>query len=57
VHGDWKVIVPQGGRSRPELYHLADDPQETIDLAARDPDRTAQLTAALDEWWFPQPSK
>ena len=32
---------------RPELYDLADDPGETRDLAARDPQRVAAMTRAL----------
>jgi uncharacterized sulfatase len=57
VHGDWKLIVPQGERSQPELFHLADDPHETSDLADRDPERVARLHALLDDWWLPRPSK
>jgi arylsulfatase A-like enzyme/Tfp pilus assembly protein PilF len=33
---------------RPELYDLGADPGERHDLAERDPDRTAELAAALD---------
>ncbi len=42
------VIVPG---SRTELYNLADDPSETTDLAARHPDRVAELMAELEAFW------
>jgi arylsulfatase A-like enzyme len=31
-----------------ELYHVADDPSETVDLAAAEPER---LAALIDLWW------
>lgn len=36
---------------RTELYHLADDPGETRDLAAAHPEKTKELRAALEAWW------
>jgi uncharacterized sulfatase len=36
---------------RTELYHLANDPGETRDLAAEQPDKTKELRAALEVWW------
>lgn len=45
--GDWKLL-----RSKPggplELYNLAEDPMEKVDLSAREPARTAELAAALE---------
>jgi arylsulfatase A len=35
----------------PQLYHVADDPHETADRAAREPVRTARMAAALDGWF------
>lgn len=54
IEGDWKLIVPApqnepGGQ--PELYRLTADPSEKQDLAAREPQRVAQLRAQLDAWW------
>jgi arylsulfatase A-like enzyme/Tfp pilus assembly protein PilF len=41
--GGWKYVHTP----RPELYHVAEDPDETTDLAAREPDRVAAMRAAL----------
>ncbi|MHC5538928.1 hypothetical protein ACYOEI_11970 [Singulisphaera rosea] len=43
----WKLIAFANGTS--ELYHLADDPYETTDLARREPGRLATLKALLAE--------
>jgi hypothetical protein len=32
------------------LYDVSKDPKETTDLAARQPERVAKMTAALKEW-------
>ena len=41
-HGDWKLL--RNGREAPwELFHLAEDPCETEDLAARYPDKVRDL--------------
>ena len=58
--GDWKFIPPSRGPAqhklnrsgndpRPQLYNLADDPAETKNLAAKNPEKTAELTAKLKE--------
>ena len=59
VDGDWKAVSPTppsredgaaGGDW--ELYHLADDPTETRDLAGAEPERTAALAERWrDEAW------
>ncbi|MDX2037127.1 MAG: sulfatase [Isosphaeraceae bacterium] len=47
--GRWKLIEWfEDGRL--ELFDLADDPSETTDLAAREPDRVARLHADLRAW-------
>ncbi|QBE49747.1 arylsulfatase [Leucobacter triazinivorans] len=50
VDGEWKAVSPEPPRreegaagGRWELYHLADDPTETRDLAADRPERVADL--------------
>ncbi|MBW4329936.1 arylsulfatase [Stakelama sp. CBK3Z-3] len=59
VAGDWKVIKPLGQPSSfhgneigngpvPALFNIANDPGETVDLAARYPDRTRTMLARLD---------
>jgi len=48
----------------PQLFNLADDPGETKDLAAAQPQRVAELKAAWDKWnhqnkdplWVPNPN-
>ncbi len=49
--GDWKLIVPQAGKGKPELYNLAVDPQEKKDLAATEAERVKGLREALNRWW------
>ena len=47
--GDWKLIerLETGAL---ELYNLADDPSETRDLAAENPEKAAALRRTLSEW-------
>jgi arylsulfatase len=46
--GDWKLVAEFG---QPwELYHLANDPTEMHDLAAREPKRLAKLRALYQDW-------
>lgn len=56
--GDWKLVLGNGsgGREQPrgkpfeppyQLFHLADDPQETTDVAAQHADVVARLTEKL----------
>ncbi|HVW02851.1 MAG TPA: sulfatase, partial [Planctomycetaceae bacterium] len=56
VEGKWKLIVPDP-RNEPngkvELYDLAADPNETDNLAAKEPEVVARLKRALDQWWDP----
>ncbi|HVX16273.1 MAG TPA: sulfatase-like hydrolase/transferase [Pirellulales bacterium] len=44
--GDWK-LVQNNPFGPPELYHLASDPQETTDLAAKERQKFLELAAAL----------
>lgn len=45
--GDWKLVAE---RDRIELFDLAKDPSESIDLSAMNPDQVARLTALHDAW-------
>jgi len=47
--GDWKLIEFFED-SHVELYHLAEDPSESTDRAAEQPDQAAELQAALAQW-------
>ncbi|MBA4189217.1 MAG: sulfatase [Planctomycetaceae bacterium] len=56
VDGNWKLIVPHDANvkgGKPELYDLAKDPDELTDLAAKNPEKLAELTKKLDAWWKP----
>lgn len=35
----------------PELYHVADDPAEETDLAARNPERVSRMLSSLESWF------
>jgi arylsulfatase A-like enzyme len=48
-YGDWKLIRPYGpDDAKRELYNLREDPSETKDLAATQPDKLGELTALMD---------
>lgn len=47
--GDWKLIHFYE-EDRDELYNLRDDLGETTDLAAKHPDKRAELRSRLDTW-------
>jgi arylsulfatase A-like enzyme len=49
-HGDWKLVVANGGSGKPELYNLADDIGESRDLVAREPAKLAELQKLYDSW-------
>jgi arylsulfatase A-like enzyme len=57
--GEWKYIPPFKGQAKfkdmrsghspqPQLYHLADNPAETQNLAAKHPEKVKELAAMLD---------
>lgn len=48
---DWKLILTakKGGEPKVELFDLANDPNETSDLAKSDPNRVADLLAQLKQ--------
>lgn len=49
-HGDWKLVVANGGSGQPELYNLADDVSESRNLAQEQPQRVAKLKTLYDRW-------
>jgi arylsulfatase A-like enzyme len=53
-HGPWKYVEPlknkRGGEAgKPELYNLADDPSEALNLIARQPERAAAMARRLND--------
>jgi uncharacterized sulfatase len=52
--GNWKLILPQGEGTAPELYNLQADPQEKTNLAGKDQQRLQALRRELDAWWKPE---
>lgn len=56
VAGHWKLIVPAPQNvpdGQIELYNLAEDPNESHNLAEKQPERVRQLKQRLDAWWQP----
>ncbi|HOW70536.1 MAG TPA: sulfatase-like hydrolase/transferase [Phycisphaerae bacterium] len=47
--GDWKLLVFRD-RSRPELYNLANDRKESVNLAGQHPDLTRRLSDDVIRW-------
>ena len=70
IHGDWKFIVPyapnasleiwpgakdiQWAKPNSELFNLAQDPSEELDVAGANRGVAASLRAELDRWWSPK---
>ena len=56
ISGHMKLIAPNPARvpgGRPELYDLSADPDETRNLAERQPAAVVELVKKLDAWWTP----
>ncbi len=49
-HGDLKLVVSKGGSGSPELYDLAKDAVESMDLAESQPDKVQELRAIYKVW-------
>jgi arylsulfatase A-like enzyme len=49
-HGDWKLVVGQGGGNKPWLIDLTKDIAEANDLSAERPDKVKELQALYDAW-------
>jgi arylsulfatase A-like enzyme len=49
-HGDWKLLVGNGGSMTPELYNLKDDLSEKNNLAETNADKVAELKALWEKW-------
>jgi lysophospholipase L1-like esterase len=57
LHGDWKYHVNR--REGDELYHLANDPNETTNVIAENPEKAAIMLKAITAWdeSLPSPSR
>ncbi len=63
IDGDWKLLLTYDGSTnryaskhprqerRPQLYHLAQDPHETYNLAPEKPQIVARFAKALEDWY------
>jgi arylsulfatase len=47
--GDWKLVSAHDNQDVWELYHLANDRSETIDLAAAFPERVRRMSAVWQQ--------
>jgi uncharacterized sulfatase len=57
IAGNRKLIAPHAPNitgGKPELYDLAADPDEKVNLAERQPGQVAELMGKLDGWWRPE---
>jgi arylsulfatase A-like enzyme len=50
VDNDYKLVTLDIKKDQYELYNLADDPNETTDIAAANPEVLARLKAAFEAW-------
>ncbi len=53
-HGKWKLLCDYDG-SRPELYDLAGDPGETLNLATTNAELTSDLASKTVSWYQSMP--
>ena len=54
IRENWKLIVPNPSIEKNgvvELYDLAADPQEELNLATTHPKVAQELAVAIDQWW------
>lgn len=49
-HGDWKLVVANGGSGEEELYNLAEDKAESNNLAADNSDKADELKTLWQTW-------
>jgi arylsulfatase A-like enzyme len=49
-HGDYKLVVANGGSGRPELYDLGSDLGESNDLAIAQPEKATELLRLWQAW-------
>jgi len=52
VYDGYKLVVDGDDIAGTELFSLADDPTESVNLAARHPARTEAMRAKLHHWQF-----
>src|SRR5262249_26277176 len=58
AEGRWKLLLPDPVNepdARPELYDIADDPDEQTNLADSRTDQVRSLSRLIDLWWVGRP--
>lgn len=54
IEGEWKLILPtptDRTGSTPELFNIANDPEETKDVSAEHADIVRRLRSRIKQWW------
>ncbi len=50
IDGDYKLVMDATGKSGVQLFDLASDPSEKVNLAKREPEKVEALREKLQEW-------
>lgn len=48
--GTWRLLRPAAGNEPPLLFNDRKDPENATNLAAKEPETVARLSAAIDDW-------
>jgi hypothetical protein len=48
MRGDLKLVVTRGGK--PDLFNVAADPEERLDISSIEPETTRRLNEELTAW-------
>jgi uncharacterized sulfatase len=57
IEGNWKLVVPHAANepgAKAELYDLAHDPDEAVNVISENPQIAERIHDQLDRWWTPE---